>query len=506
MTRQVATEPDQPRAGSSRSRPQDMTVSGRGLSASLGLPGSVRRSSDWQADARVTVVGLALAAPIVLAMMVESAAAILLASVIVLAASLLSPVTGLVTLAFMAPFPRPLEFPAPGLYVAMIGAIFLGTLLRLPIERPRLRWPSLEVSLIGAFLLYVAASFVAGPLDGPWSPRAGAIASLFAVFMTGVLTFIAARIVLRGRSPYPVLAAMLASAMLASAVALSQSSGAEGLFGALAVQGEVPNRVTGPFADPNYFGAYLAAATTLGVACAVIARSRRLKIAIIALSAVAGVALVLTLSRGALAALIAGLTTLAFTRGRKVGLAAVAAIAARRRRCLADVRRTALRLQPRYRRRRCDFAARGLGSHGSVARGPGGLPVIPSDRHRLGEVHRGGIKRDRCSQLVHRSPGRDWHHGLHPVDAIHRGVRVGVAHETSDCTDGRILRPRYLDGGGPIHRGSCGLRFGRPGADRPGGCDRVGLDATRAGGRSANDGRFSLGTRTGESELVLSAG
>ena len=293
---------------------------------SPGRPGSHSRSSYWRADARVTVVGLALVAPIVVAMMVGSGTVVLLASVILLAASLLSPVTGLVALAFMAPFPRPLEIPAPGLYVAIIGAIFLGTLFRLPIERPRLSWPPLDVSLVGAFLLYVAASLLAGPLDGPWSDRASAISSLFAVFMTGVLTYIAARSVLRGRSPYPVLAAMLVSAVLASAIALSQSSGAEGLFGVLAVQGDVPNRVTGPFADPNYFGAYLAAATTLGVACAVIARSRKLKIAILALSAVAGVTLVLTLSRGALVALIAGLTTLAFTRGRKVGLAAVATI------------------------------------------------------------------------------------------------------------------------------------------------------------------------------------
>ncbi len=92
------------------------------------------------------------------------------------------------------------------------------------------------------------------------------------------------------------------------------------------MEGEVPNRVTGPFFDSNYFGAYLAAAATLGVACAVIARSARLKAAIMALTAVIGFVLVLTLSRGALVALVAGLTTLAFTRGRRVGLAAVAAI------------------------------------------------------------------------------------------------------------------------------------------------------------------------------------
>ena len=182
--------------------------------------------------------------------------------------------------------------------------------------------------------------------------------------MTGVLTFIAARIVLRGRSPYPVLAALLASAMLASAIALSQSSGAEGLFGDLAGQSEVPNRVTGPFADPNYFGAYLAAATTLGVACAVIARSRWLKIAIIVLSAVVGAALVLTLSRGALVALIAGLTTLAFTRGRKVGLAAVAATLLVGVRCLAVVPGLALRLRLESRRRRCELAV----SRSQVAR------------------------------------------------------------------------------------------------------------------------------------------
>ena len=298
--------------------------------AVTGLTRSARRSLDWLPDARVTLVGLTLVAPLALAMMIGSSALILLASALVLAAALLSPITGLIALAFMAPFPSPPVVPNPGLNVAMLGAIFLGLVFRLPIDRPRLRWPSMPVSLAGGFLLLVTASFVSGWLFGLASARDSFIVFLYSQVVTTLMTFVVAFLVLRGRSPYPVLAALLLSALLASAMALAQYVGAESLFGALMGGGELQgrtavDRATGPFLDPNYFGAYLAAATTLGVACAVIAKSRMLKVVTMALSTAVGVSLVLTLSRGALVALVVGLATIAFTRGRRTGFLFLAA-------------------------------------------------------------------------------------------------------------------------------------------------------------------------------------
>ena len=384
MSDPITLGPDRPGPGSTR-RLKPARVDGY---APVGMSGSrrlsvaefARRSLDLRPDARVTLVGLALVAPLALAMMTGSSTLILLASGLVLAGSLLSPISGLIAVAFMAPFPRPLEIPTPGLYVAILGAIFMGTVLRLPIDRPRLRWPTLEVSLIGAFLVYVTANFVGGRLFGLASARGSSIASLYSQMLTGILTFIAANLVLRGRSPYPVLAALLLSALLASAMALAQYVGAELLFGDLMGGGELQgrtavDRATGPFLDPNYFGAYLAAATTLGVACAVIAHSRALKIVTMALSAFVGVALVLTLSRGALVALAAGLVTVAFTRGRRAGFLTLAAM------LLAALVAWPLFADVRY-AANPDIAAAGLGSQlessGRTGAWLGGLEVFLS--------------------------------------------------------------------------------------------------------------------------------
>ncbi len=331
MTDPTALEPDSSEIADPRSRRKDATAQSYALARPSALLSSARESSTWQSDARVTIVGLASVVPFIFAMMAGSTVLVVLASVVALAVSALSPITGLIALAFIAPFPRPLVIPLPGLHLVMIGAILLGIVLRLPIERPRLARPSLEVLAIGAFLVYVTAQFVVGMLDGPPTGRGRDIASLFSQITTTVLTFVVASLVLRGRSPYPVLAALLLSAALATATALSQTIGADQYFGDLKGQLDVVarysvDRIIGPFSDPNYFGAYLAAATTLGAACAVVARSMRLRVVLIALSAFVGTAMMLTLSRGALVALIAGLVTIAFTRGRRAGIATVAAM------------------------------------------------------------------------------------------------------------------------------------------------------------------------------------
>ncbi len=273
----------------------------------------------------MAAAGLALAALIVGSMIVGSSIIMLLASVLAVAASMVSPLIGMVVLTFMAPLPRPLILPTPGLHVAIIAAIFLGTVFRLPIDRPRLRLPALEVVLLGAFLLYAAAHFLGGRLDGYAGPRSFEIAQLFAQLMTGVLAFGVAYIVLRDRSPYPVLAAILASALLACGLAIAQSQGFEANFDRLLPHREIDlGRATGPFLDPNYFGSFLAVAITLAVACAVIVKLRWLRVSLLALAAFVSVTLALTQSRGALLAVIAGLIAVAFTRGRRVGIFAVA--------------------------------------------------------------------------------------------------------------------------------------------------------------------------------------
>lgn len=288
-------------------------------------------SQDARTTGRLTLAGLALVAPLVLSMLVRSSVLFLGAWGLVLAVSVLAPMIGMIALAVIGPFPRPLVVQTAGVYLAVVGAVLLGIVLRLPVERPRLSRPPAHVWAIGALVVYAAAHLIGGLLDGPASSRGFSdIAPTFFQFTVGALTFLAAGLVVRGRSPFPIVAALLVGAVLASTTALAQSMGAESLVSGLIWPAEdraatAVDRVTGPLQDPNYFGAYLATAIMLGLACVVIARSTRVKATVIAVSGFLSAALLLTLSRGALVALVAGVITLAFTRGLRKGLLMVSA-------------------------------------------------------------------------------------------------------------------------------------------------------------------------------------
>jgi O-antigen ligase len=84
------------------------------------------------------------------------------------------------------------------------------------------------------------------------------------------------------------------------------------------------SRVTGPFGNPNNFGQLLAYASLLLVGLLITTRSVWLRIGLIVSLAIMGFALTMSLSRGAIVALLAGLVVLAFTRSKAVGLAALA--------------------------------------------------------------------------------------------------------------------------------------------------------------------------------------
>ena len=63
------------------------------------------------------------------------------------------PYAGLAILAFAASLVPPPVVPAPGFHAVLVGAILLGCVYRLPIERPRLA-PHPVVAILGAFALY----------------------------------------------------------------------------------------------------------------------------------------------------------------------------------------------------------------------------------------------------------------------------------------------------------------------------------------------------------------
>lgn len=281
---------------------------------------AVQHPVEWRRQGLLTAAGVAIGMFIVVATMVGSSGLELVASVIAIAASVVSPLAGMIALAFVAPIARPLVIPLPGLYVVMMGAMIFGLVLRLPIDRPRLRRPAAEVLLLAVFVLYVAADVTAGRLDGDSGAAATAIASAFARLLEAGLALGVGYLVLRGRSPFPILAGLLLSAILGSCVALSEVVGAEGLFGNLIAPTELADRITGTFDDPNYFGSYLAAMIVLAVGCLLDARSTLLKVALLSVVGLLSVTLLFTQSRGALAALMAGLIIIAFTRSRRAGV------------------------------------------------------------------------------------------------------------------------------------------------------------------------------------------
>ena len=272
-------------------------------------------------------MGLGLALAIAVGMALNASLLALAASLGALAISLVSPLVGVVVVTFTAPFPRPVVLPTPGLQVALLGAIMLGLVLRLPLDRPKLTMPAPSVLMLGAFMLYAGMHLLGGLIDGPASGRSYQIVQVYSQLLTGALAFVAVSIALRGRSPYAVLVVSLTAALLAAGLGLLDAQGTHQLGRLMEPPPTDYGRITGPALDPNYYGSYLAAMITLSVALVAVARSAKVKAALVATAVFVGLALVLTQSRGAFLAVAAGMLTAAFTRGRRVGLLAVVALA-----------------------------------------------------------------------------------------------------------------------------------------------------------------------------------
>jgi len=275
-------------------------------------------------DGRLLIVGLLICGAILAGMIRESQVVMLVGALAALGVSIASPATGLVVLAFMAPLKPPPAVPAPGFNLILISAILLGCVYRLPIDRPRLRVaPSLL--LLAAFVLYVFVQQLPDMLSGYAGDRAHDVGYLFYQLLAGFGTIVAAGLVLRNRSPYPVLVALLLSAIFAVILAIVTTDGAGGSLQSLVAKSDVAARATGPFGNPNSFGQFLAYACILAAAWFVTVRSPRLRTALLLALGFIGYGLSLSLSRGAVATLFAGLVALAFTRSRAFGLAAVGA-------------------------------------------------------------------------------------------------------------------------------------------------------------------------------------
>jgi O-antigen ligase len=275
---------------------------------------------------RPLLVALPVAAAIVAGMAVGSAPLTLGASLAAFGAAVVSPPVGLAIAALMTPLKSPLAVPAPGFNMLLVGAILLGCVYRLPVDRPTLR-PRAPLLLLLAFVVYVSAQQLPEMLAGYPGIEGHAVGYLFFQELTLAGLAVAASCVLRGRSPWPYIGAGLVSAFVAAILAIATfSQPATGALGNLVGLSNAAARVTGPFGDPNYYGLFQATAIAAAVAWMVVARSRPVRLLLLGGTLVLGLSLAVTLSRSALLALAAGLLALAFTRSRRAGFFAVGAL------------------------------------------------------------------------------------------------------------------------------------------------------------------------------------
>ena len=234
-------------------------------------------------------------------------------------AAVASPAVGLATLAFMAPLKPPPAIPAPGFNTVLVGAILLGCIYRLPIDRPRLR-VSAPLLVLLAFILYVAVQQLPDMLMG-WTGEEGHLVGFqFVQLLTGFGAVLAAGYVLSNRSPYSVLAMAMAGAALAATIALVMFRGTFGPFVNLTVQSTDGTRALGPFGNPNYLGVFIAIGIAAAVGLQVGVRTRLARIVLIGTAMLLAGALAVSLSRGALVAAATGLAVLALSLSRRLGV------------------------------------------------------------------------------------------------------------------------------------------------------------------------------------------
>jgi O-antigen ligase len=263
-----------------------------------------------------------ISALLIVGMAFSSSGLELIASMLALAAALVSPPTGLLIAGLTACLDGPEAVPPPGFAALLVGAIVNGSIYRLPIDRPKLRIGPV-LAIMGAFVVYVGVQQLPELLSGYAGEGGHLVGYQLEQLLTTFGLILAAALVLPGRDPRPFLAAIIASAVMAALLAIVTHDVAvvgpplAGLLGSA----DPGVRAVGSFANPNYFGVVEAMTVAAAIAWAVAATDTRQRVALVGVALVGTIAVVLTLSRGALVTLFAGLAVLAFVRYRLAGAA-----------------------------------------------------------------------------------------------------------------------------------------------------------------------------------------
>jgi O-antigen ligase len=236
------------------------------------------------------------------------------------------PATGLAMFALVMPL-REAEILVPVRFNAiMAGAIALGCLLRLPIDRLPLRVHPGIVLLLG-YLLISALSIVpllsGHPLN--WTPSA---LNILLRLGTGVALFLSASYLFRLMSSRTVIALAISGATIAALLALADTLNV--LPFESVTRGLVDNtgrlRASGAFADPNFFGLYMATAAVFVSGVIAVARWR-VKLLLLPVVVLLFACVALSYSRSAYIGAIAVMVVLIGLRSRIAGLVLLVVIA-----------------------------------------------------------------------------------------------------------------------------------------------------------------------------------
>lgn len=297
-------------------------VTGRGGAVRHSVPG---RSKP---DLAIAVPALAIGGTILAGMALNVSALTTVGALAAIGVAVVAPGIGLATIAFMGTFQPPLVIPAPGFNAVLVAAALLGCVYRLPIDRPRIRLTA-PILLLTGFVLYVGMQQTPEMIAGYAGGLGYQVYSSFRELLTGFGTVVVAAYVLTRRSPFAYLSVGLVAAILSAIVAIATFGipAVSPLLVGLTGQSGAVGRAVGTFGNPNYFGVYQAIATVTAVGLLVNARSLRLRALFLAASLVLGAALLVSMSRGGMITLAAGLACLTFSRSRlRVAVAITAAL------------------------------------------------------------------------------------------------------------------------------------------------------------------------------------
>ncbi len=275
-------------------------------------------------------VGVGMAAVYVLALGADQnrvAMAVILASA---AIAVLSPVAGLAMFTLIMPMREPEILTPIRANAIMAGAIGLGCVLRLPLDRLRLRAHPGIVLLLG----YVAISAVTIPPAVSGHPPEWTSSALNELlrFTTGVALFVSASYLFTRIPSKAIIGLALLAATLAALLAIAEEL-AILPFPALThglLSDDAGSRASGGFSDPNYLGLYTAPALILALSMLAAVRKRWKPLLIIVVVLVT-FSLLLTYSRGAYLGALVGIAVLIGIRSRVaalllLGIAAILAV------------------------------------------------------------------------------------------------------------------------------------------------------------------------------------